>query len=126
MNRRGFLKGLGGATAAVGAVMVVPNVKAGTPFSGDEFRHAGYRVKWRDFEEPINQSVLIGMWRAKHDTQDNEWASTTLGQCYQTRAWEVIDMSRANGWPLLTTFSTDAERAAVKDRAKAALLAKLL
>lgn len=125
MNRRGFLKGLGGAAAAVGAVAALPNVKAGTVFGADDFECNGYRVKWREFAEPINQSVLLGMWRAKHYTQDNEWVSTTMGQCYQSRAWEVVDLTRADGWPMLTTFSTDAERAAVKERARLALVAQL-
>jgi hypothetical protein len=127
MNRRKFLRGFGAAAAATGiagAVIVQASPKA--PARGvDDFDHKGYRVKWREFGEPVNQAVVVGMWRAKHYTQDNEWVSTTLGQCYMSRAHEVVDLTKEDGWPLLTTFSSEAEREVVKQLAKDALLAVL-
>lgn len=123
MNRRGFLSRLGGTGAAVVAAGVTgidaPHAQA------DVFTHNGYRVIWRDWVTPANQNVMVGMWLAKHDTIDQQWASTSTGQCYPTRDWEVVDVSRAEGWPRLSVFSTPEERAAVKQRALDALLAVL-
>lgn len=125
MNRRGFLTRIGGAAVAVGTAGAIAT-QASPAMNPDDFMHAGYRVKWRDFHESSpTTSTLVGFWRAKHESLDLEWASTTLGQCYPSRAWEQIDLSRANAWPVLTVFSTDAERAAVKQRAKDALLTAL-
>jgi len=121
MNRRGFLKGAAGVVAGAAAVAAVA-----TPVQADNLTHNGYRVKWRDFVSPPNQNVVVGMWLAKHGTRDLQWVSTTLGQCYPSRDWEVVDMSRADdSWPLLTVFSTDAERAPVKARALEKLIAVL-
>ncbi len=125
MKRREFFWRFGsGAAVAVAAPAGVLLAKPTTPTS-DEFVYNGYRVKWRDFIAPINRGVMCGVWLAKHTTIDQEWVSTTLGQCYATRAWEGLDMTRADGWPLVTVFSTDRERAVVKERARTALLRQL-
>jgi len=121
VNRRGFLGGIG-AVVAGGAALALPKVAAAHP---GELEHNGYRVQWADFVTPVNQGVMFGVWRAKHKTKDLQWASTTLGQCYPTRDWEVLDLTRARDWPMLTTFSTEAEKAEVKERARKALFENL-
>lgn len=126
MNRRKFLKGFSVIATAAGATAAgVKESPSAEARRVDDFDHDGYRVIWREFAAPVNQDVMVGVWRAKHYTQDNEWVSTTLGQCYMSRAWEVVDLSRAPGWPVLTGFSTEAELAVVKQRAKETLLVRL-
>lgn len=119
MNRRGFLKGAGSAVVGIAAVAVAS--KAGAA-DADDFTHNGYRVRWGGWQVPANQDIKFGTWYAKHVTKDLAWASTTLGACYPSRAWEVVDTTLYRGWPRLDGFSTDAEFAAVKQRARAALL----
>lgn len=121
MNRRSFFAKAGGAAA-----VVVAGAHVGSePRMADELEHNGYQIKWRDWNAPVNQNVVFGMWLAKHRSQDNEYVSTTLGQCYPSRAWEVVDTTLARDWPRLTIFSTEAEKAAVKKRALDALIAEI-
>ncbi len=124
MNRRGFFGQFSkGAAATVLAPMVAfAPMAADDP---DDFTVNGYRVKWSGWNQRPDQNVTCGMWLAKHGTQDLQWVSTTLGQCYPNRDWEVVDMTLAHDWPLITTFSSDADRTAVKARALIALREKL-
>lgn len=126
MKRRGFLQAVGGVGAAIAAGGVGVAAMKAPALNPDDFMAHGYRVKWREFMPQPAQNVIVGMWHAKHESQDLQWVSTTLGQCYPSRDWEVIDLCRKGGWPLLTGFSTDAERAAVKERARTKLLRKLV
>lgn len=120
MNRRGFLTRIGGAAVAVGSAGAIA-AQASPATNPDDFTHNGYRVKWRDFQSVVDQNVVCGMWHAKHETKDLAWVSTSLGQCYPSRAWEKVDLTLQRGWPMLTIFSTAEERAAVKSRALDAL-----
>lgn len=125
MDRRNFLRragGMGGAAVLVGATAAATAV---ADQAAEDFTHNGYRVKWRGWISPSNQNIVYGMWIAKHESQDLEWVSTTLGQCYPTRDWEALDLTCAPNWPRLTIFSTDADRATVKARARKALLEAL-
>jgi hypothetical protein len=121
MNRRGFLGGLATGVAGIAGAVAVKVV----PASGDTFMHNGFRVRWKDWITPPNQDVPIGMWFAKHTSKDLQWVSTTLGQCYPSRDWEVVDCTLARDWPQLTGFSSEQEKAAVKQRALEVLIAKL-
>lgn len=127
MNRRSFLAGFGVVAAGAAAIVVAPQVAATgeTAVHPDDFMHHGYRVKWSGFYDKPDQNVVCGRWHARHGTKDLQWVSTTLGQCYPSRDWEAVDMTLAPGWSITTGFSTDAERAAVKQRALDALMVKL-
>jgi hypothetical protein len=128
MKRRGFLQAIGGVGAAMTVGATTADVTASTaPVAVDDRPHTvgGYRIKWRDFQTRPDQTVLIGMWHAKHRTQDLQWVSTTTGQCYPSRDWEAVDLTCRAGWPLLTIHSTPEECAAVKQRALVALLERL-
>ena len=82
-------------------------------------------MRWKPFASPANQDVQVGAWLAKHTTKDLQWVSTTTGQCYPSRDWEVMDMTIARDWPRVTGFSSPKELAAVKQRALDALMAVL-
>lgn len=125
MNRRNFLTMAGGVGALVGVGAAATRAESEPKASTDDFIHRSFRVKWRDWMVSANQNVPIGMWIARHESKDLQWVSTSNGQCYPSRDWEVVDLTLARGWPLLTLFSSDADRAEAKDRARTTLLVAL-
>lgn len=121
MNRRGFLGGFGTAVGTIAAAAALQT--GGTPsVPPDNMVRNGYNILWRDFTSPVNQNIIVGFWCARNDKDDNHYVSTTLGQCYPSRDWEVIDLTLAKDWPHLTIFASPEERAEVKRRAFDALM----
>jgi hypothetical protein len=121
MKRRKFLGLFGGAAALASA-----NLHAAAPTSADEFVHRGYRVKWMGWREPMNQTIVFGLWFAAHVNEPNHdhqvYAATTLGVAGRYHEMACIDTTRLPDWPVITAFSPDEVREDVKERARLALL----
>lgn len=124
MNRRGFL-GRIGLAAAAGAAAKAATALPASSSQPDDFVHNGYRVKWKPWATPANQDVQVGAWLAQHKTEDLAWVSTSTGQCYPSRPWEVFDFTLEPGWPRITGFSSEKELATVKARALGALMEQI-
>jgi hypothetical protein len=119
MNRRGFIGAVSGVLA-VGAV----GVPAAVPMK-DAFTYRDWRVRWSGWVEPANQCVTFGYWTALHLPSERMMASTTMGIVQKLDdPMNVINMSRAKGWPSPSHFVLDSLTAkdAVKRRALNVLL----
>lgn len=104
MDRRRFMAALTG-----GVVMGGVSIAARQRYA-DRFRWNGYDIEWRGWREPANQFVTVGSWSAANS--DTWWVATTMGACHRYREFDMIDMSRRHGWPILRAPDDDAKRAA--------------
>jgi hypothetical protein len=72
----------------------------------------GWTITWSGWREPANQPIAIGYWLAfKPEEPEPFWCATTMGTIRQHRSWfECLDFSLQEGWPLITSRSTEHER----------------
>lgn len=85
-------------------------------------------IWWSGWREPMNQDVLIGWWIASVPPDQrgfNLIFSTAGGVIQRAAELHAVDCSIQRGWPRLFMRSTEAERAAAKQRAVEHLLEHL-
>jgi hypothetical protein len=114
---------LGGLGAVVGA-----RGAAATTERPDRFEYRGIPIWWAGWREPANQDVVFGWWIASvpRDDRGLDLLLSTVGGVVQRAAeLHVVDCSIQRGWPHLMVRSSDAERAAAKQRAVENLLEHL-
>jgi hypothetical protein len=121
MNRRTMFAGLGALVGAGATVAARESMPA------DVHVYRGHEIRWREFQTPTNQLVLVGCWYASPcdaDPNDRDrfiTVSTTLGVVDTTRPMYTLNTTLEKGWPVLMAGASRAERDAVKRRALEAL-----
>jgi hypothetical protein len=77
-----------------------------------------WQTTWSGWLEPANRNIIFGRWMAWRDPYEGMLVATTLGG----DAGDSGPLAAATpGWPVLTSKSTDGEREAVRQRARALL-----
>lgn len=114
LTRRNFLAALGVGAGALGAA----------PQQSPALDTRVELAQWLGWRWIPNQLVYVGLWavQAPPDAQGRtHLIATTHGHVGRYHDMEVIDMSRRPDWPVVTWRTSEAERDALKQRARALL-----
>lgn len=136
MTRRSFLSRVSlGAAAVTLAVKVAPASEQVYP---DRFDYRGWTVRWHNWRESLNQTIVFGVWSARPTTcqphQRGHAPTTLAGYLGKYGELDVIDLTRKRDtWLSLgldmpvTSFSaaSQSERDTLKQRACRELLPHL-
>jgi len=97
--------------------------------SSDTHTRGGVEIRWRDYQTPANQVVLIGFWWAfLPNVPPRERLltySTTLGYVDTIDITGTVIAAVQPGWPIMLNDATSEELQATKTRALEALYAAL-
>lgn len=121
VRRRSFLGTLAGIAAISSLPLSAHDLPENAPTQDfllvDDFSSKGWRIRWRGWRTPFNQTILFGVWMAyREDSPEGQyWVSTTLGHCGSYREFDVFDTTyyKEHGTKL-NPFSSERDRLAAK------------